>query len=231
MSTPRDTGSGGLGKTRVEALTDGVFAIAMTLLAFGITIPSIPPGSPATLLQQQLLHSWPKFLTYGISFIVLGVYWVGHHNQFHYILRTDRTLIWINLFFLMSIGVIPFSTPRLGQSPAQQTAVAFYGANLITAGGILYVHWRYATNLRRLVAPDIHEEVITLTKRRIILGPLAFFIAIGVSFFSTAGAIVLFALAPLLYLVPGRIDAYWSAVRKDNRRAERVSHHGGVDGR
>jgi TMEM175 potassium channel family protein len=210
MSTPGDAWSaGGLGKTRVEALTDGVFAIAMTLLVFGITIPIVPQGSPAALLQQKVLQLWPKFLTYGISFIMLGIYWVGHHNQFHYITRTDRTLLWINLLFLMSIGLIPFSTTLLGQYPTQRTAVVFYGANLIVVGGILYAHWRYATNLRRLVAPDIHEDVINLAKRRILVGPAAFLVAIGLSFFSTAGAIVLYALVPLLYVVPGRIDLHW----------------------
>ncbi len=99
MSTPmRTLGGGGLGKTRVEALTDGVFAIAMTLLVFGITIPAVAQDAPAAAFQQKLLELWPKFLTYGISFIVLGIYWVGHHNQFHYIRRTDRMLLWINIF-------------------------------------------------------------------------------------------------------------------------------------
>lgn len=223
MSTSSDSWStGGLGKTRVEALTDGVFAIAMTLLVFGITIPTVPQGSPATLLQQKLLQLWPKFLTYGISFIMLGIYWVGHHNQFHYITRTDRTLLWINLFFLMSIGLIPFSTTLLGQYPTQQTAVVFYGANLIVVGGILYAHWRYATNLHRLVAPDIHEEVIGLAKRRILMGPSAFLVAIGLSFFTTTGAIVLYALAPLLYLAPGRIDLHWSTVHRADHGVARA---------
>lgn len=223
MSMPSDTWSaGGLGKTRVEALTDGVFAIAMTLLVFGITIPTVPQGSPAAVLQQKLLQLWPKFLTYGISFIMLGIYWVGHHNQFHYITRTDRMLLWLNLFFLMSIGLIPFSTTLLGEYPTQQTAVVFYGANLILVGGILYAHWRYATNLHRLVSHDIHEEVINLAKRRIVTGPVVFLVAIGLSFFSTAAAIVLYALAPLLYLVPGRIDLHWSTVHKSDQGIART---------
>jgi len=210
---PDDTWNGrGLGKTRVEALTDGVFAIALTLLVFGIPIPTVPPGSPVTLLPQKLLQLWPKFLTYGISFILLGIYWVGHHNQFHYILRTDRTLLWINLFFLMSIGLIPFSTTLLGQYPTQQAAVIFYGVNLIVVGAILYAHWSYATNLRRLVPPDIHKDVVSLAKRRILMGPAAFACALGLSFVSTTLSLVVYALTPILYLLPGRIDVHWSRV-------------------
>lgn len=215
----RTLGGGGLGKTRVEALTDGVFAIAMTLLVFGITIPAVAQDSPAAVFQQKLLELWPKFLTYGISFIVLGIYWVGHHNQFHYIRRTDRTLLWINIFFLMSVGLIPFSTTLMGQFPTQQSAVVLYGANLILAGGLLYTHWWYATDRHRLIDTDVHPEVVSLAKRRILMGPVAFLSAIGLSFLSARFAIVLYALAPLLYLAPGRIDLHWASLPEGD-------HHG-----
>ena len=89
--------TGGRSKTRIEALTDGVFAIAMTLLIFNIRVPEAAQGTDKAL-RQGLLQLWPSFLTYIISFVMLGVYWVGHHNQYHFIRRTDRVFLWTNIF-------------------------------------------------------------------------------------------------------------------------------------
>jgi uncharacterized membrane protein len=109
-------GNRGLSKTRIEALTDGIFAIAMTLMVFDIKLPVGPQTTPWSL-RSELIGLWPRFLAYAISFIMLGVYWVGHHNQYHYIRRTDRGFLWINIFFLMGVSLIPFSTGLLGQYP------------------------------------------------------------------------------------------------------------------
>src|SRR5262245_27599586 len=117
---------GGLSKARIEALTDGVFAIAMTLLIFGVKVPVITPVTEKAL-RHELIQLWPSILTYAISFVMLGIYWVGHHNQYHYIQRTDRIFLWINIFFLMCVSSIPFSTSLLGQYPTERTALTIYG--------------------------------------------------------------------------------------------------------
>jgi uncharacterized membrane protein len=132
----------------------------------------------------------------------------------HYIRRADRTFLWLNIFFLMSVGLIPFSTTLLGQFTAQQTAVVLYGMNLALVGCCLYVHWWYATSRRRLVDSDIHPTVVDLAKRRILMGPIAVAAAIAFSFLSSALAIAVYALAPLLYLLPGRIDLHWTSDRR-----------------
>ena len=106
----------GLSKTRIEALTDGIFAIAITLMVFDIKVPAVTQMNQLNL-RHELIQLWPRFLAYVISFVMLGVYWVGHHNQYHYIRRTDRPFLWINIFFLMGISLIPFSTGLLGQFP------------------------------------------------------------------------------------------------------------------
>jgi hypothetical protein len=85
----------GLSKTRIEALTDGIFAIAMTLMVFDIKVPAVAQMNQLNL-RHELIQLWPRFLAYVISFVMLGVYWVGHHNQYHYIRSTDRPLLWIN---------------------------------------------------------------------------------------------------------------------------------------
>ena len=95
---------GGLNKNRVETLVDGVFAIVMTLLVFDIRVPTIAPEEAARELPRQLIAMYPRFLAYVFSFVILGFYWVGHRAQMHYIRRTDRLLLWINILFLMSVG-------------------------------------------------------------------------------------------------------------------------------
>jgi uncharacterized membrane protein len=199
----------GLPKTRIEALSDGVFAIAMTLMVFNIKVPDIPSELVHARLAHDVLGLWPKFLVYAISFVMLGVYWVGHHNQYHYIRRTDRPVLWINIFFLMGVSLIPFSTSLLGQYPEERAALTAYGLNLIMTGGFLYAHWWYATRHHRLVESDIHPEVVRLAKHRIAVGLVVSATAVCLSLVSTTLSLALFALIPILYLLPGRIDRHW----------------------
>jgi len=206
---------GGLSKVRIEALTDGVFAIAMTLLIFGIKVPVVTPVTDKTL-RHELVRLWPSVLTYVISFVMLGTYWVGHHNQYHYIRRTDRLFLWINIFFLMCVASIPFSASLLGQYPAARTALTVYGLNLIMVGGFLYAHWRYATHNHRLVERNIPPELVRLAKHRILVGPVASAMAACLSFVNVRLSLALFALIPLLYLIPGRIDRHWLRSRGED---------------
>lgn len=195
-------------KSRVEALTDGIFAVAMTLLILDVKVPNVL--RPADL-PSHLLALWPKLLSYAVSFLVLGIYWVGHHNQFHLIRRTDRGLLWINILFMMAISFVPFSTALLSAYPAQSIALTIYGANLIAIGLILYWNWYYATDGHRLIDSDVSRQVITYAARRILIGPTAFSLAVLVSFFSAPASLLIYALGPLFYLFPGKVDRHWTA--------------------
>jgi len=179
-------------------------------------------------LLYDPIQLWPRFLAYLISFIMLGVYWVGHHNQYHYIRRTDRVFLWINIFFLMSVSLIPFSTGLLGQYPQERTALAFYGLNLIMVGGFLYAHWWYATGSYRLVERHLHPEVVRLAQYRIAMGPVASVLAICASFLSRRLTLAVFALIPLLYLIPGRIDYHWLGPREKTPRGSPIFHRKAV---
>lgn len=213
MSTPQLAAGGGLSKSRIEALCDGVFAIAMTLMIFNIKVPERSNGTSPATLARDVVRLWPQFLIYAISFVMVGVYWVGHHNQYHFIRRTNRWLLWINIFFLMFVSLIPFSTALLGHYPETQFSIVIYAANLIATGIVLYVHWWYATSRRRLVDADLDPELIRLASRRILMAPTILVIAIAVSFASTAISILLFAIIPVLYILPGRIDRHWTGSR------------------
>jgi len=99
---------------RLEFLTDGVFAIVMTLLVLEISIPEIAHPSLQVELPRRLLELWPKLYSYLLSFFVLGTLWTLHHRSFHSIKRSDNVLLWLNIFFLMFVALMPFTTSIVG---------------------------------------------------------------------------------------------------------------------
>jgi len=141
----------------------------------------------------------------------LGVYWIGHHMQLHYVGRADRPLLWITVVFLLTVGLVPFATALLSEYPAQQLAIVVYGANLALIGVVLELHWRYVTGSARLVKADMPLAVRRMAIRRTRMGPVVYTLGIAMSFLNTPLALTLYALVPLLYLLPGSIDAHWRA--------------------
>ena|SRR3989442_225719 len=208
----------GLTKARIEALTDGIFATVMTVLVLGLRPPTTDLSSPGASLSNELSKLAPNILTYALSFITLGIYWIGHHNQFHYIRRTDRALLWINIVFLMSVGFTPFTTSLLGTYPGDPAAVRAYGANLVANGLGLYGIWWYATSGRRLVDSDLAPSTVRLAKTRILVGPAFFATGIAVSFISPLASIIIFFLPIPYYILPGHIDVH---IRGEHQHEER----------
>ena len=133
--------------------------------------------------------------------------WIGHHNQFHFIRRSDRHLLWINLGFLMSIAFIPFSTALLGRYHDERIAIEVYGTNLAVAGLTLYGHWRYA--IRRGLTDRLDAGVDRMTGQRVLWGSAAYVVGMVVGFFRPGWALFVFAAIPFIYIPRGRIDRYW----------------------
>ena len=193
---------------RIEALADGVFAIVMTLLILEIKVPDLPRATGSADLTGALLVLWPKFLCYVISFVTLGVYWVAHHLHSHTIMRADRISLWINILFLMAIGLVPFSTALLGEYYRVPAAVAAYGANMVAVGLILQLHWWYATRKRRLVSPDVEESFVRSVSHVILLGPAVYLVAMLLAWVSTTLALALYLSVNLIYILPGGAHFY-----------------------
>ena len=192
---------------RFETLADGVFAIAMTLLAFDLVVPELDPALAASELPGLIFDLRGRFALYAISFVVLGVYWVAHHAQFRVIDAADRTFLWINIVFVMLIAFVPFSTSLMARYWTVPIAVQFYGLVLILIGGTAYLHWWYATKGHRLIPPTTSEEFVRNVQRRILIAPTVCTIAILVAFVSTVVSILLYALLVVFYIAPGRVDA------------------------
>lgn len=189
---------------RIEALSDGVFAIVMTLLVFDIKVPTVPVEQ----LPTALVDLWPKFLGYAISFAILGIYWTGHRAQFNYIHRADHTMHWINILFLACVAFVPFATSLLDSYPGSRLTLTIYGANLILIGMVLYWHWVYATTNYRLVDVTISPVVVRFATQRCLLAPICYALAIGLGFVHPILSIMVYVIVPILYIVP-HLQSYW----------------------
>lgn len=190
---------------RIETLTDGVFAIVMTVLVFDLRVPVEEQVARLGLLRA-LGELAPNFFSYFITFIILGVFWVGHHNQYFYIRRADRTLLWINILFMMCVALLPFSAGVFSRYGQENLSIVVYNINLILAGLVLFLHWWYATRDSHLLSHPIDEKARRVVYRRILTPPFLYFVAIIVSFFHVEFSIVIDILVPLFYIMPAQMD-------------------------
>ena len=164
---------------RLIVLSDGVFAIAMTLLVVELTLPQATSGATADLVAQ-LRALGPRYLSYAVSFLVVASYWTSHQRIYRYIVRADSTLVWLNIALLLCIAFQPFPTSVLGAF-STTPAVTFYAATLFGTGVVVLVLWVYATHDRRLVSPDLDRRLIQHHTLRAATAPLVFLVSIGIA--------------------------------------------------
>jgi len=173
------------GLERILALSDGVFAFAITLLVLGLTVPSLISGEARTSLNllKSLSGEFASFYSYGLSFFIIAVWWVAHHRVFRYIVGYDSRLMWQNLLFLLFITIIPFLTELLNQYGDIQAAVVIYDISQFFGGLALSAVWSHATNKKHsLVANTLTQEQIRNIRIRGYVVPLTFLITIGIVF-------------------------------------------------
>lgn len=194
-----------LSSARIETLSDGVFAIAMTLLVLNLAVEK---GLDHQGFKNMLYNLWPQAGAYIVSFMVLAVYWIGHHNQYFWIKHSDRHFLWINVFFLMFIALLPFSTNLLASYRDETFAVLIYGFNVIVCGLVLYIHWRYATGTGNLIHGYLDHKLRETMGNRILVGIVFYIISTLACFISTKISLVLFALVPFIYMIPSSIDTF-----------------------
>jgi len=180
---------------RIETLVDGVFAIALTLLVLEIKPPHTDSEQK---LIEILIALTPKLFAYFLSFIILGFLWFGHQTISHYVIRSDRTHIFLNLLFLMFIVLIPFSAALLGENLHHQSATRVYGINLLVAGLIQYLHWEYMSSRNRLIDPDLDRRIVRSVQKTFLIIPMLYGIGIAVSFMSISAGLILYALGTVI---------------------------------
>jgi uncharacterized membrane protein len=185
----------GLSPGRIEALCDGVFAIAMTILVLELTVPSfLGPVGDASHAEEEItsfVGMADEFYVYALAFLTLGVYWVLHHYMFHFIKRSNGVLVWMNVLFLLFASLVPFSSAVLrentslipGEAAVSNAPYAFFAGTTMITIMILLGMWVYATWGRRLVDPGIDPRVVSALKRAILISVGTMFIGVVLSFY------------------------------------------------
>jgi uncharacterized membrane protein len=187
--------------TRLEAFSDGVFAIAITLLVLEIKVP--PPN---TALWAALLQLWPSYLAYVVSFLVIGAIWINHHAMFKHIVRVDGTLLLLNVLHLMLIAFLPFPTAVLAEAfhrgMDESVAAAFYGGILTVIGIFVNAMWQYAARGNRLLSTHLTATKVRQIGRQFLIGPTVYAIATVVALVLPWLAVLLYILLNVFYLWP-----------------------------
>ncbi len=185
--------------SRLEAFSDGVFAVAITLLVLQFVDPVAPSGK----LLARLLGQWPQLATYGASFLTIGVIWVNHHTIFKGIREIDRTIQFINLVLLLMVVLVPYPTELLGRylnsGQNGSVAAAFY-AVVMTAMSISFqVLVAWAVTHPHLLRPEVKARSLRSVIPRFGLGLLTYAVAIGLAFVSATLVVILFAATAIYY--------------------------------
>lgn len=188
-----------IAKNRLETLIDGIFAIAMTLLVLTIALPKPSAEQAPAVLPGLIFRLFPQVFLCVIAFLVLAVFWLGHHRQFHFVQNVDPRLLWINIFLLIFIVLLPFSTDIAGDYPDVAIAVLTFHVNLFVVGLLFCVHWRHICSSSQLCDHSPDPSIIRLWYLQAALIPSIALLAILVSFLNPFGSLLVYFIAPVPY--------------------------------
>lgn len=196
---------------RLEAFSDGVFAVAITLLVLNIKIPGLdlPPGQLPhdNDLWKTLGNEWPMLAAYVTSFATIGIMWLNHHRLFVHIKRTNTVLMLLNLLLLLIIVFIPVPTALLAEylvSPDLNTAAVVYAGTCFLMACFFNLLWRYASYHNRLLGKNIDPQSVAAISRQYLFGPVLYLVTFAVAWISTPGCIILSFILALFFALPGR---------------------------
>jgi uncharacterized membrane protein len=188
---------------RLETFADGVIAIAITLLILEVKVPEVR----GSRLVDELLHSWPSYAGYVVSFLTIGVIWVNHHHMFRLIQRTTHAFLMLNVVFLMTIAFLPWPTALVAtyiRDPSgRHVAAAVYGLAMVAIAVMFNVVWQYASRGGRLLVPGIDPEAIARAGRNYLIGPVVYGIAVLVAPFNAFISLAIYAALAVYWLLPG----------------------------
>ncbi|HEY7557791.1 MAG TPA: TMEM175 family protein [Candidatus Binatia bacterium] len=195
-----------ISKNRIEALSDGIFAIVMTLLVLELHVPNLPLTAPNVEVTRALIALGPKFVSYVVAFVSLGVFWVGHHLMYHAVRRADRALLWLNIAFFMLVSLLPFSTSVLNAFPRALIAPFLFGANLALVGWLLFFQWIYVCSQPGMLAAFVTSEYRSTVRFRMLAVPVATTLTAFICFWSAGITVAIYLLLLPLYMLPARFE-------------------------
>ncbi|MGD0365333.1 MAG: TMEM175 family protein [Bryobacteraceae bacterium] len=189
---------------RLAALSDGVFAVAMTLLVLDLRAPEVKEIHNERDLWLALGALAPRLVMCAMTFMTLGIFWVGQQTQLNHLTRSDRSLSWMHIFFLFAVSMMPFSTMLLAAFMAYRIALLVYWVNILLLGGALYFTWVCAQGLG-LVRDDLSPAVAAAIKRRIVIAQALYAFGALLCLVNTYVSIGFIVLVQLNYAVAPRL--------------------------
>jgi uncharacterized membrane protein len=191
---------------RLAGISDGIFSVGMTLLVLGLAVPTLSAaGTTDGELWSALAKLGPNVLVYTMSFMTLGIFWVGQGTQMGQLSRSDRHYVWLQLTFLFGVSLVPFSTLLLAHFPGLRLALVEYWLNIVLLGGMLLAGLEYAHHAH-LFPETEQQHVVHLIRGRVLIAQALYAGATALSLvFSTWVSIVLIVLIQLNYVIAPRI--------------------------
>jgi uncharacterized membrane protein len=186
--------------SRIEAFSDGVFAIAITLLILEIKVPHRDQGFSCS----RSLHQWPSYLAFLLSFAYIGIMWINHHRMFTHIKRSTDVLKILNLLLLLGVTIVPFPTAVLAEhlgGPDQRTAALIYSATFIVIAVAFNLLWRYAVSRRLLHEHVVMESAVGLSNQYAV-GPLLYAVCLAIAWFNVRASVVANTALALFFVLP-----------------------------
>jgi uncharacterized membrane protein len=188
---------------RIAALSDGVFAVAMTLLLLDLHAPAVELIHSESDLWRGLVALAPRLLVYVMSFMTLGIFWVGQQTQHNHMAQSNRDLTWLQLAFLFAVTLMPFSTILMAEFIDFRIAVVVYWLNILLLGALLWCSWRYARHAG-LVSGEADTEIACGIERRVVIAQSLYAFGAVLCIFNTYWSLGFIALVQLNYVIAPR---------------------------
>ena len=188
---------------RLAALSDGIFAVAMTLLVLDLRVPAAEAIHSERDLWHALIALSPTLLIFLMSVMTLGIFWVGQQTQLNHFARSDRNLAWIHIAFLCAVCLVPFTTSLLAEFIHYRIALIVYWFNILLLGSVLYWSWSYATRAELLV-DDLPDDIHPAVVRRIVVAQSLYACGAALCFINTYYAIAAIVLVQINYAIAPR---------------------------
>ncbi|MCE0482846.1 MAG: DUF1211 domain-containing protein [Methylacidiphilales bacterium] len=185
---------------RIEAFSDGVFAIIVTLLVLDLRVPELHEPISTSDLGEQLILLLPKFLSWLISFVIVCKFWLNHHYALGLARHANYGMVWLNSIFLMFQSFVPFPTALMGEYPTNPLAVSLFGIVMSFNTVLFIVLQSYI--IRNLLKPELVEEIDPRLTRKSLSGPAGYLLGAALAWFSVHAAFLFYILTPLLFITP-----------------------------
>jgi len=194
--------------SRIEAFSDGVFAIAITLLILDVHVPTISQGPLGAALRRQ----WPTYIAYLISFAFIGIMWVNHHRLFNHIRRSDNGLMFLNLLLLLGVSAVPFPTALLAAhyyTGGKTISAAIFNGTYVLIAVFFNILWHHVVR-RGLLDSATHNSADAISKQYAV-GPISYLICFGLTWVSVPASLLLNIALAVFFAVPPRTDTQKNA--------------------